>query len=222
MLDGSTTTARGGRILTNHRRDITGPNGFQATRAGEGVPGTLRIVLPDQGEYIVNLTVFDNQNNQLTEKFSLAIADPVSLIKQIPEVGNTSVTYTFDGSTSYSITSRLRLHTREVFDNNGNRSDTFQGKSITKQFARPGTYVVRLTVVDEEGNENMEPRQVFVESTPPIAQFLSTPTPEILHPSEFVLDAGVSSDIDVSNGFDKLTYKREFSSPTTEIIESIE
>jgi PKD repeat protein len=222
VLDGSTTTARGWRILTNHRRDITGPNWFQATRAGEWVPWTLRVVLPDQGEYTVNLTVFDNQNNQLTEKFSLAIADPVSLIKQIPDIGNTSVTYTFDGSTSYSITSRLRLHTREIFDNNGNRSDTFQGKTITKQFARPGTYVVRLTVADEEGNENMEPRQVFVESTPPIAQFLSTPTPEILHPSEFVLDASVSSDIDVTNGFDTLTYKWEFSSPTTEIVESIE
>ena len=220
VLDGSTTTARGGRILTNHRRDITGPNGFSSTRAGEWVPGTLRAVLPDQGEYTINLTVFDNQNNQLTEKFSLAIADPVSLIKQTPEVGNTSVNYTFDGSTSYSITSRLRLHTREIFDNNGNRSDTFQGKTISKQFTRPGTYVVRLTVVDEEGNENMEPRQVFVESTPPIAQFLSTAAPEILHPSEFVLDAGVSSDIDATNGFDSLTYKREFSSPTTEVTES--
>jgi len=222
VLDGSTTTARWWRILTNHRRDVTGPNGFQSTRAGEGVPGTLRIVLPDQWEYTVNLTVFDNQNNQLTEKFSLAIADPVSLIKQTPEVGNTSVTYTFDGSTSYSITSRLRLHTREVFDNNGNRSDTFQWKTISKQFSRPWNYVVRLTVVDEEGNENMEPRQVFVESTPPIAQFLSTPTPEILYPSEFILDASVSSDIDVTNGFDTLTYKREFSSPTTEVVESNE
>lgn len=222
VLDGSTTTARGGRILTNHRRDITGPNGFAATRAGEGIPWTLRVVLADQWEYTINLTVFDNQNNQLTEKFSLAISDPVSLIKQIPEVGNTSVSYTFDGSTSYSITSRLRLHTREIFDNNGNRSDTFQGKNITKQFTRPGTYVVRLTVVDEEGNENMEPRQVFVESTPPIAQFLSTPTPEVLYPSEFVLDAWVSSDIDMANGFDTLTYKWEFSSPTTEVIESTE
>lgn len=222
VLDGSTTTARGWRILTNHRRDITWPNWFVSTRAGEWVPGTLRIVLPDQGEYTVNLTVFDNQNNQLTEKFSLAISDPVSLIKQIPEVGDTSVSYTFDGSTSYSITSRLRLHTREIFDNNGNRSDTFQGKTITKQFSRPGTYVVRLTVVDEEGNENMEPRQVFVESTPPVAQFLSTPTPEVLHPSEFILDAAVSSDVDVTNGFDTLTYKREFSSPTTEVVESNE
>jgi len=68
----------------------------------------------------------------------------------------------------------------------------------------------------------MEPRQVFVESTPPIAQFLSTPTPEILYPSEFILDASVSSDIDVTNGFDTLTYKREFSSPTTEVVESNE
>lgn len=220
VLDGSTTTARWWRILTNHRRDITWPGWFQATRAAEGVPSTLRIVLPDQWEYSVTLTVFDNQNNQLSEKFSIAISDPVSIIKQVPEVGNTSVMYTFDGSTSYSITSRLRLHTWEIFDTNGNRLDTFQWKSINKQFSRPWSYVVRLTVVDEEGNENIEPRQVFVESTPPVAQFLSTPTPDVLHPSEFVLDAWVSSDIDVTNGFDSLTYRWDFSSPTTEIVES--
>jgi PKD repeat protein len=222
VLDGSATTARGWRILTNHRRDILGPNGFESTRAGEGAPGTLRIVMPDQGEYTINLTVFDNQNNQLIEKFSLAIADPVALITQVPEVGNTSVTYSFDGSRSYSITSRLRLLTREIFDNNGNRSDTFQGRSISKQFARPWLYVVRLTVVDEQGNENIEPKSILVESTPPIAQFISTATPNIQHPSEFILDASVSSDIDVTNGFDELTYQREFSSPNTAIVESLE
>jgi hypothetical protein len=53
-------------------------------------------VLPDQGEYTVAMTTTDNQNNALTEKFALSISDPVSIINQTPEKGNTSVTYSFD------------------------------------------------------------------------------------------------------------------------------
>jgi hypothetical protein len=45
----------------------------------------------------------------------------------------------------------------------------------------------------------METRQILVESTPPTAQYTITPTADILHPSEFILDASVSSDIDVTN-----------------------
>jgi len=221
VLDWSATTARGWRILTSHRRDVQWPNGFSATRQGQWVPWTLRSIFPDQWEYRITLTVFDNQNNQLAETFSVAISDPVAIIKQNPEVGNTSVEFTFDGSTSYSITSRLRLFTREIIDGQGNRIDTYQWKSIRRKFARPGNYTVNLTVVDEQWQENRETKQILVESTPPVAQFLSTPSPELLYPSEFLLNASVSSDIDVDNGFDELSYDRSFSDPTTEIIESI-
>ena len=221
VLDWSATTARGWRTLTNHRRDIQWPNNFTATRQWQWVPWTLRSVFPDQWEYRITLTVFDNQNNQLAQTFSLAISDPVALIKQNPEVGNTSVEFSFDGSTSYSIASRLRLFTRDIFDNQGNRLDTYQWKSIKRQFTRPGNYTINLNIVDEQWQENRETRQILVESTPPVAQFLSTPTPELLYPSEYVLDASVSSDIDVDNGFDELTYERSFSHPDTEIIESI-
>jgi PKD repeat protein len=222
VIDWSATTARWGRQLIGHRWNITWPGWFTATREAEWTPGTLRIVLPDQWEYKIALTVFDNQNNQLTETFGLAISDPVAIIKQSPEVWNTATTFSFDGSTSYSITSRLRLISWDIFDSVGNRLDTFQGRSITRQFARPWSYTIRLNVTDEQWKENNEIRQILVESTPPIAQYLITPTADILYPSEFILDGSVSSDIDVSNGFDTLSYQWTFSSPTTQIVESID
>lgn len=222
VLDGSATTAIGGRTILTHRREITWPNGFSATRQGEGIPSSLRVVLSEQWEYKIKLIVQDNQNNTLSETFSLAISDPVALIKQLPEVGNTSSKYSFDWSTSYSITSRLRLLTREIFDSAGNKTDTLQGKSINKQFSRPWPYTVKLSVIDEQWQENSEVRQILVESTPPVAQFISTPTADLLYPSEYVFDASVSSDIDEENGFDTLTYNREFSSPQTQIVESME
>ena len=85
MLDGSATTAIGGRIIISHERAIVGPNGFSAIRSSQGVPSTLKIVLSEQGEYTIKLTVFDNQNNKLSESFPLAISDPVAIIKQTPE-----------------------------------------------------------------------------------------------------------------------------------------
>jgi len=49
-----------------------------------------------------------------------------------------------------------------------------------------------------------------VDSTDPLAQFEVRPTNERLYPSRFTLDASISSDVDVTNGFDQLTYERVF------------
>jgi PKD repeat protein len=52
---------------------------------------------------------------------------------------------------------------------------------------------------------------VFVESSDPIPQFLITPSNDWKYPSEFILDASLSSDVDVTNGFDNLSYEWSFS-----------
>ena len=223
VLDGSATTPRWGREIIGHKRTISWPNGFSTIREGAGIPDSIRVVLPDQGEYIVAMTTTDNQNNPLTEKFSLSISDPVSIIKQTPEKGNTSVTYSFDAAASYSITSRIRLYTREIFDTDGNKTDTIQGTNIKKQFTKPGSYVVKLTVEDDAGLENSDTAQVFVESADPIPQFIIKPRAERASPSEFLLDASATSDVDVDNKVDELSYEREFSSPNmTKITQSEE
>jgi hypothetical protein len=48
---------------------------------------------------------------------------------------------------------------------------------------------------------------VYVESTEPIPQFTVTPSNEWLHPSRFLFDATISSDIDKMNGVDDLEYQ---------------
>ncbi|MBQ9553840.1 hypothetical protein IJU97_02515 [bacterium] len=52
---------------------------------------------------------------------------------------------------------------------------------------------------------------VYVESTPPSPQYTITATNKWTYPSEFVLDASSSTDIDVTNGYDQLTYEWSFS-----------
>lgn len=58
-----------------------------------------------------------------------------------------------------------------------------------------------------------------MESTDPIPQFTITSSNARTNPSEFILDASVSSDVDKTNGYDTLSYERSFSNAaTTKII----
>lgn len=95
------------------------------------------MALPGQGEFKIALTTTDNETNKVTETYYLVVADPIAIIKQSPEVGNTSSTFSFDANASYSVLSRLKLYTWEVFDQEGNKIDIFQGKSIKENFKKP-------------------------------------------------------------------------------------
>lgn len=164
------------------------------------------------------MTVSDNEKNVISEKFSLSVSDPVAIVQQTPEKGNSSTTYTFSANASYSLTSRIKLYTWELFDTDGNKIETLQGKAIKKQFKKPGNYTVKLTVEDEMGLKNSDIINVYVESTPPTPQFTITPSYKWKYPSEFHLDAKGSSDIDVANGYDRLSYERIFSNPNAKKI----
>ncbi|MDD2536947.1 MAG: PKD domain-containing protein [Candidatus Absconditabacteria bacterium] len=218
VFDGSTTLPTGGRKIQSHKREITNRDGFRYNREGYGNPGNINVPLNGNGEYIITLSTVDNENNTVKESFSLTVSDPVATIKQSPEQGTTSSSFSFDASSSYSLTSRLKLYTWEIFDSNGDKTDTFQGKNIKKQFIQPGNYLVRLTIEDELGQSNMDTKEVYVESSTPIPQFTITPTKKRAEPSEFYLDANSTSDIDVTNKFDSLEYKWEFSNPNATLI----
>ena len=82
----------------------------------------------------------------MTENFSLAVSDPVATIQQTPDK---ATTFSFSAAASYSLTSRIKLYTWELFDSDGNKLDTLQGKEVKKQFKKPGNYTVKLTVEDE-------------------------------------------------------------------------
>lgn len=222
FLDGSATSPMGGREILSHKRDISSRDGFKWTKEGDGKPRYINLSLPGQGEYLVTLTVYDNERNLISEKFSLSISDPVAIIQQTPEKGNTSTTYSFNAGASYSLTSRIKLYTRELFDSEWAKLDTLQGKTIKRQFKKPGNYTVKLTVEDEMGIKNSDTLNIYVESTPPSPQFIVTATNKRKYPSEFYLDANASNDIDVGNGYDRLTYDWSFSNPNATQITTTE
>lgn len=80
------------------------------------------------------------------------ISDPVATVKQSPQNGgNTSTTYTFDASTSYSVISSLKTFSWTIYDQDGNILESIQNqKTIQKRFPAPGNYTVALRVTDEQ------------------------------------------------------------------------
>lgn len=214
IFDGSATLPMWGRQIISHNWSISSKDGFEYSKAGDGRPDVVRLVLPGQWEYKLMLTTSDNEANSVSETFYILVSDPVAIIKQSPEQWNTSMTFSFDSAPSYSIVSNLKLFTRDIFDENWDKVETFQWKSIKQQFKKPGVYTIKLTVEDELGQINTNSMSVYVESTDPIPQFTITPSSDWKNPSEFILDASVSSDLDVSNGYDSLIYERSFSDAT--------
>lgn len=222
IFDGSATLPMWGRQILTHNRSVTSKEWFSYSKDGDGKPSVMRLVLPGQWEYKLALTTTDNESNKITEIFYVLVSDPVAIIKQMPDAGNTSIVFSFDSSPSYSIVSSLKLFTREIFDQDGNKVETFQGKSIKQQFKKPGVYTVKLTVEDELGQTNIDTLSVYIESTDPIPQFTITPGNSRKNPSEFILDASVSTDLDKSNWYDNLVYERSFSDPTNSKIVNTE
>lgn len=222
VLDWSATIPLWWRVIQAHSRKITWWNWFSLTKNWEWTPGMIKVVLPNEWEYKIMLTTKDNEWNEISESFSIVLADPVAIIKSTPEDWTTSTKYVFDASSSYSVTSNIKLYTREIFDINWNKMTTYQWKSITYQFIEPGSYTIKLTVTDNLWESNIETKQVYVESSTPVAQFTYKADSNRTYPSKFVLDASSSSDIDVTNSVDTLYYSWLFSNPETTTISEIE
>jgi hypothetical protein len=127
----------GGRRIQSHKWEITNRDGFKFTKDGSNTPGYINVPLNGNGEYLIKLSTTDNENNTVSETFSVTVSDPVAVIKQTPTEGTTSTMFSFDANGSYSLTARLKLYTWEIFDANGDKIDTFQSKSIKKQFLTP-------------------------------------------------------------------------------------
>ena len=219
VFDGSATMPKWWRVIESHKWTITNSAvWFSWSKGWDGMPSYINLPLNGNWEYRVTLSTTDNEGNTVSETFYLYVSDPVTIIKQSPEKGTTSTTYTFDGSASYSILSRLNTYLWEIFNESGDKIATEQWKKMSYKFQSPWNYVVRLTVTDVTWQKNVEVRNLLVESTTPTPQFTSTPTKRWVKPSEFTLNASNSSDVDVINGVDSLEYNRTFSTNNVKIV----
>lgn len=220
VFDWSLTVPRWWRKILRHRWTITNSSASFSydSKYIDGAPSHINVPLKWNWTFKVTLETQDNENNKVSETFDLFMSDPVTIIRQTPENWTTSTTFNFDGSASYSITSRLNTYVWELFDwnwdlDNWNKIMMSQGKEMKvneNKRLKPWNYLVRLTVTDMAWNQNVETKNLNVESTTPLPQFTVTPTSKRTNPSEFTLDASSTLDVDVDNGVDSLEYEWSF------------
>lgn len=222
IFDGSATVPVWWSEIKSHTRKVTWWDGFNRSKKIEWNPWAIKLTLNNEWEYKITLQAEDNQWNMIAETYSVILSDPVAIIKQTPTEWSTSNTFTFDASSSYSIQSKINLYTREIFDSNWTKMSTYQWKTIKYQFKEPWSYTVKLTVNDELWQTNTQSTLVYVESSTPIAQFNMKPISDWKYPSKYQLDASLSSDIDLENNVDELSYSWYFSNANTTTIEDIE
>jgi len=229
VFDGSLTVPRWWRTILSHRWTITNQTIWfkYDSKLQSGSPSYINVPLKWNWEFKVTLTTNDNESNVVSQTYSLYMSDPVTIIKQTPKRWSTSTTFNFDGSASYSITNRLNTYYWEIFDANwweehGDPIKWGNDKKISMNFwnyrKRPWNYLIRLTVTDIAWNQNVETKELYVDSTPPDPQFIAVPTKIWTYPSEFTLDASSTVDIDVENKVDSLSYSWIFSTDDVDIL----
>lgn len=216
VINGSATQARWERKIVQHSRKITWDqqqNRYQRTDTQEWPPWQFSRTFPQNGKYKIELEIIDNENNKLKETYEVSVSDPVALMRYTPAQWSTSTNFTFDGSASYSLTSRLVKYRWIVIDPTGEQIDFPETRSFQKKFRLPWTYTIQLTTIDELWNDSYDIQKIEVESTAPIAWFQITPLSNRKKPSQFTLDASGSFDEDVRNTVDELSYSWTFSNP---------
>lgn len=222
-IDWAASQARWGRTILSHQWKVLQWNNIvQQSDLLNWNPWSFSAILQTDGQYSVELLVNDNENNSLKKNFLLNISDPIAQIKQLPAIWDTQTNFKFDWSASYSINSTIRLYTWELFNELWDKLFTTQKKEFSQTFLSPWTYSVKLTVEDERGEINEEIVKFFVESSKPLAQYSITPTNERKYPSQYILDASLSSDYDVVNNVDNLSYDWFVSDPENTIITEAE
>ncbi len=223
IVDGSWTYPTWWRTIERTNWEITWPEWYSHSFSRRWSPGSFRISLPNDWKYWIEMSITDNENNELSEEFPLIVSDPVAKIRSNPREWNTSTEFNFDASPSYSIQSRIVTYRWTIFDPDWNQIDTLESKSFNRNFTRPWNYNVRLTAIDQQWNQNEEVHKVHVASTEPVPQFNKIPVEKWDKPSKFILDASGTYDVDEISGYTDLEYEWNFSNANNvEVIRSFQ
>jgi PKD repeat protein len=167
-FDSSCSHSPGGRITArgwefDNTNQFNDGGGITAKRTYTS-PGTYTVklgVVNDEGEYaIASKQIVVAANRLPTASFTFTPAAPLT---------NESVTFT---STSTDPDGPIKSQSWDLDGNGFNDGTT---ASVSRAFAAPGTYTVRLRVVDGSGAEDISSRTVTVSNRSPTAAFSFTP-----------------------------------------------
>jgi PKD repeat protein len=115
---------------------------------------------------------------------------PVAGFNMTPNSGSAPLKVDFNAGASYDSDGTITAY-NWVFDDGA----TGSGKTVSHTFAKPGTYTIQLTVVDDDGATDSITHDLEVINKPPVAGFTINPETGIV-PVKLTFDASPSHDPD--------------------------
>lgn len=157
-------------IAPSNRVRRIGRNGVITTIAGNGTtgfsgnggPARLAVLSTPFGISVTpngDLLIADEGSRTVRRIVNIP---PAAELTARPEAGAAPLTVSFDGRGSRGVNDGIVEH-RWSFGDGG----TGEGATVSHTYAAPGTYAVRLTVMDESGATAAATRQVSVAPAPP-------------------------------------------------------
>ncbi|MCW4016794.1 MAG: PKD domain-containing protein [Candidatus Bathyarchaeota archaeon] len=137
---------------------------------------------PDNGSYTVTLTVTDNDGAIDTATITNTIRNqaPVAAFTESNEIVNVNEAITFDAADSYDLDGTIVTYSWDFGDGN-----TATGVSVSHAYADDGSYVVTLTVTDDDDATNTASATERALNQEPVASFTqsaeTTYTDEEIH-----------------------------------------
>nr|NIP34549.1 PKD domain-containing protein [Thermoplasmata archaeon]NIS11694.1 PKD domain-containing protein [Thermoplasmata archaeon]NIS19592.1 PKD domain-containing protein [Thermoplasmata archaeon]NIT76751.1 PKD domain-containing protein [Thermoplasmata archaeon]NIU48705.1 PKD domain-containing protein [Thermoplasmata archaeon] len=160
---------------------------------GDGTMGygmTVVHAYADDGTYTVTLTVTDDDGGEgsITTQVTVLNRAPVSVAGEDRQT-RTGIPVRLDGRGSYDMDGTIALYHWEFGD--GTHAD---GPVVTHAFPTYGTFVVELTVTDDDGATDTANLTVIVDNVQPVARI--TGSDRVLSGELVELDATSSYDLD--------------------------
>ncbi|HEC81978.1 MAG TPA: PKD domain-containing protein, partial [Thermoplasmatales archaeon] len=125
----------------------------------------------DDGVYMVNLTVRDDDNaTSSTTKNLLIKNQPPNTDFNYEPIFPSTYTMIYFNSTSYDKDGNIVNYTWSFGD-----GETAYGENVTHLYTDDGTYNVNLTIIDDDGAHSSIEKTVFVNNQPPVANFTFQP-----------------------------------------------
>jgi PKD repeat protein len=190
VLDATASQATGGAAVVKTAWMFG--NGVAVTY--DGPPRLERQIYAGEGVYRVKLTLTTNEKQEIIKEFDLLVQDPMATIRADKVEGYAGEDFKFQANPNMGGTA-LAYEWNIMESDDGKILHTSKVLSTNYKFPRPGRYVVQLKTFTPNGKQDVDTKNISINSKEPVALFDIRNTSQET-PNTVLLDATKSYDPD--------------------------
>ncbi len=160
-------------------------------------PQIERQIYANDGKYSLSLELVNNQGQTFTKNITILVVDPASVIQTEKDRGFIGETFRFSALSYFTQSSNI-AYRWEILDRDTNgKVLSSDGSSVSYIFQKVGRYTVTLYAKNPNGKEDIDSREITIESKDPVAN-LEINSKNSETPNVYLFDGSRSYDADTS------------------------